>query len=520
MKPLNAFPRKHQEAGVALLIAIFVLLLVSGVALALVANSGTESSLAGNYRSSTSAYDAGFAGLEEARGRLLPGSANYFNNTVAGFIPVGAPLLVNQVRYVLNPLAGEVVAPANLGNNATYPDTEYGQEFPLGLAGATIQTINSVWANGAVANIPGPLYKWVRITPATENSLNIDVNGDGVKDAVTPLYYDPAHLDVNGNPKPSLIVVPTAPVGVPASANQALEVTALAVLPNGTRKIEQYVVTPITFNLNFPSALSLPGANVAFNPANSNVWFANGNDGSGALTGSPSYTPVPGCAPNPATSLPAVGVTDATGSNANVSAVTSQIPTRLDNHYTGGSVGSPSVGNVTLNSTMDTPAELDQLVQTITNNADLVLNPPTGTSASSSSLPSSMILGGSPATCTSGAVVVNGDFTLGPQTGCGILVVTGNFTYTGNSGWNGIILVIGSGTTTFQGMGGGTGQFDGAVFVATTKSTNGTLLPALGNVNFDINGGGGNGIYYDSCWIKNSQKPPTYKVLAFHEIAQ
>src|SRR5579864_3080704 len=94
MKPNNTSSTKRQEAGVALLIAIFILLLVSGVALALVANSGTESSLAGNFRSSTSAYDAGMAGLEEARGRLLQGSANDFNATVPGFIPAGAPLAV------------------------------------------------------------------------------------------------------------------------------------------------------------------------------------------------------------------------------------------------------------------------------------------------------------------------------------------------------------------------------------------------------------------------------------------
>ncbi|HXT72662.1 MAG TPA: hypothetical protein VN785_02300, partial [Candidatus Angelobacter sp.] len=123
MKPHNTLSRKRQEAGVALLISIFILLLVSGVALALVANSGSESSLAGNFRSSTSAYDAGTAGLEEARGRLLPTSPNPLS-AIPGFIPT--PLLVNQVRYILNPVnPADIVAPTNLGNNATYPDTEY-----------------------------------------------------------------------------------------------------------------------------------------------------------------------------------------------------------------------------------------------------------------------------------------------------------------------------------------------------------------------------------------------------------
>lgn len=507
MKPNNTFSPKRQEAGVALLIAIFILLLVSGVALALVANSGTETSLAGNYRSSTSAYDAGFAGLEEARGRLLPGSPNTLN-AIPGFIPT--PLAVNQVRYILNPLTGEVVAPANLGNNATYPDTEYAQEFPLGLAGAAVQTTNSVWANSAVAQMPGPLYKWVRITAATEQSLNIDVNRDNIVDGLTagtvatPLYYDAAPAS---GAKPSLIEVPVGVVP-PATASQVYEVTALAALPNGTRKLEQYVVTPVTLNLNFPSALTLGGKIGIFQGANSNPYQVNGQDGSGTAPA------VPGCNPNPATSLPAIGVTDPAGSTTDKTTVTSGIP--RPTHYTGGGLATPSVGEVTLNSRLSTPGELDQLVQTITQNADMVLNPPSGTAALAAQLPPSTIAN----PCTPSTVVVNGDFDLGPSTGCGLLVVTGNFLYHGNSGWNGIILVIGSGTTTFQGNGGGNGQFDGAIFVATTRDAAGNPLPTLGTVNFDISGGGGNGIYYNSCWVNKVQQPPTYKVLSFHEIAQ
>jgi len=531
MKPLNAFPRKHQEAGVALLIAIFVLLLVSGVALALVANSGTESSLAGNYRSSTSAYDAGFAGLEEARGRLLSGSANDFNNTVPGFIPVGVPLAVTpqiQVRYILNPLAGEVVAPTNPGNNATYPDLEFQQEFGQPVTAAQVQTIPSVWAN--VANIPGPLYKWVRITPVTEQSLNIDVNGDGVKDAVTPLYYDPAHLDANGNPKPSLIVVPTAPVGVPATANQALEVTALAVLPNGTRKIEQYVVTQVTFNLNLPSALTLPGPLGSFNPPNSKGYCMDGNDTS--LTGPPassgcSFTPapaVPGC--NTASAaVPAIGVSpgnDNAGSQTNTNYVDTQIPRPAN--YTGSTGTTPSVSTPPLPPNLSSPTQLQQELATIQQNANVCLGCSTGGGStytfSSIDTASGSLWSSCGTSCgtTPQITYVNGNLDISGSTqGSGILVVTGNLTYDGNSSWNGIILVVGNGLTTYVQNGGGNGQFNGAIFVANTAGTPpGTYGPA----DFTINGGGGNGVYYNSCWIKNSQKPVTYQVLSFHEIAQ
>ena len=44
---------RKSEEGIALLISIFVLLLISVVAISLVVSSGTESALAGNYRSAT-----------------------------------------------------------------------------------------------------------------------------------------------------------------------------------------------------------------------------------------------------------------------------------------------------------------------------------------------------------------------------------------------------------------------------------------------------------------------------------
>jgi len=56
------------------LIAMFVLMLISAVAISLVISSGTESSLAGNYRTTLSAKFAATAGIEEARGRLVPGN--------------------------------------------------------------------------------------------------------------------------------------------------------------------------------------------------------------------------------------------------------------------------------------------------------------------------------------------------------------------------------------------------------------------------------------------------------------
>ena len=157
---LKAKSRKSrkQEKGVALLISIFVLLIISAVGLAMVFATSTESSLAGNYKLSTTARYAAMAGLEEARGRMLPKSPSYVNDAVTpNFMPAtGIALATNQVRYILNPAsAAEVVAPTNLANNATYPDNEYAVEYGQAVTAAVSQTKTSVSPlnNGT---IPGP----------------------------------------------------------------------------------------------------------------------------------------------------------------------------------------------------------------------------------------------------------------------------------------------------------------------------------------------------------------------------
>ena len=71
MKHKRQFDEHCSERGVALLIAIFALLLISVVGIALIVSTGTDSALARNYRTSTGAYYAALAGLEEGRGRLL-----------------------------------------------------------------------------------------------------------------------------------------------------------------------------------------------------------------------------------------------------------------------------------------------------------------------------------------------------------------------------------------------------------------------------------------------------------------
>ena len=167
-------PKRRTENGIALLISIFVLLLISIVAIALIVSSGTESALAGNYRSSTAVYYAALSGLEEARGRLLGKNPNAFKVTnPIGFLPVaGTPLNIGDAYYVINPVPGETVAPWDVATSTTYPDLEFGVEF--GSSGYAQPPNASLSANSVstVAGIQGPLFKWVRINAVSEQWLH------------------------------------------------------------------------------------------------------------------------------------------------------------------------------------------------------------------------------------------------------------------------------------------------------------------------------------------------------------
>jgi hypothetical protein len=503
-------PGKRQaEAGVAMLIAIFALLLISVIAIALIVSSGTQSALASNYRTSTSAYYAGLAGLEEARGRLLWRNLNYVNNAIPGFMQAsGNPsMTLSQVLYILNPAS---VVPTDLSSSNPYADNEYLQEFGIPVTSATVQTTNSV-SNVGVGS--GPLFKWVRVTPVTEASLGLDVNNDHYLDPVSPLYYDPTHLSVNGTVKPGLVTGPPNPPAVPL---QALEVTALAVIPPNTKKLLQYAVVPGTVNLNFSAGLTLAGNNVVYKGpagANSALFTVNGNDNTVNRTcTTPLASPVPY----------AIGYTNGgDNSKTNIVSGTSAQP----GNYLGTAPplppATPSVALVALPPpSMQKPSALDSLVATVTQSADAVLSPLLpATSVTGSQLPSAMN-SSYPMT-----IVINGDLDLTGwhNAGYGLLLVTGNLIYDPDASWYGIVLVIGKGQV--AGVNAGVGRIQGAMFVAQTRDPlTGSLLadPNLGAASVDFSNLNptvvGVGIFYDSCWINTALRPTTYQVLSFREI--
>ena len=505
------FVNSRHQRGAALLIAIFALLLVSVVAIALIVSSGTDSALASNYRTSASAYYASLAGIEEARARLLGTNGNAIG------LP-SVPMGLTQVVYITNPLSGETVAPENTSNAATYPDNEYRQEYGVDVSTRLITKFASV---SAVGGMPGPMFKWVRINAVTEQSLGdaptgtgpigVDVNGDGSIDQVTPLFYDPANMNALRNTMaPGLIesVVPPA-TALPV---QALEITSFAVLPNGSQKMLQAVVRPL---VEFPG-LNAPAFSAALTLAGNNVTFTGPTTSSFYIQGQDSAICIP-----PSPMVPAIGYTNDVGGDAsksnilagatpasNYTGMPDNPPSPLPTTPATGSVA--NVGN-TMNLNWLTPAGLDAVVQDITNGADAVITGPT----TASSFPSGMSAG-HPMT-----IVVNGDLDMNGwrNTGYGLLLVTGTLHYDPDANWEGVVLVIGQGN--FLSTRGGNGGIDGAVFVAKTRDPAGNLLVNLGPSSFSQTGPGSNagrGINYNSCLVRSAFGPITYKVVSFREI--
>ncbi len=205
--------RIRKERGVALVLTIFGLLLLTGIVVAMMFSSNSETMIAVNYRDKNSATYSALSGLQEARDRLQP--LNSGTDALSGFPsplgpgptapgpgPTALPTLANkQVLYLINPANGEAVQPWNAANQ--YFDTELCQEpylsTALGVAAGTpgvactaapagnnwyaVVDNSATATNWQLATAGGtkiPLdYKWVRITLKADNMAPVYVQTPG-----------------------------------------------------------------------------------------------------------------------------------------------------------------------------------------------------------------------------------------------------------------------------------------------------------------------------------------------------
>ena len=240
--------------------------------------------------------------------------------------------------------------------------------------------------------------------------------------------------------------------------------------------VQMEVATPVT-GFNPAGALTIAGPNPNINNMpNSNPFAIHGED-------------APSC-PTPEADHPAIGGYDDPNADPptnSISTITAALPN--PDHYTGAG-GTPSIQNVygSLGETMSTPTGLKSVID--------------GVQSKATNTGNTLSLG----TAAVPAVnYINGDLTIsGNATGYGVLLVTGTLVMSGDFSWYGVVLVIGDGNFSFSG--GGNGQIQGTLFVAKIWDGYATrnLLSTLGSPYLNWNGGGGNGIQYDSCLIASA----------------
>jgi hypothetical protein len=181
--------RRNPEKGIALFIAMFALMLLSAIGLAMVFSADTETSISANFRDQQVATYAALSGLQEARDRLIPGAPSLISGALAW--PAGLPVAsgLSNIIYVINPAAGETVAPWDPTN--PYYDWELcsGQEtLPSGFCSSgappnsasrytVIDDSNST--AGAAWHRAVPLnFRWVRIMLKADNlATNFPISG-------------------------------------------------------------------------------------------------------------------------------------------------------------------------------------------------------------------------------------------------------------------------------------------------------------------------------------------------------
>ncbi len=132
---IKSVNRLKKQKGIALIVALLALVLLSAIGVGLMFMADTENSINNNYRDAQKAYFAARAGAENVRLLLAPGGPL---NAPAQALTMPSSALPTGVIYVKNPTSGEAIDPktgADLIANP-YLDDELCQErfANLGLA--------------------------------------------------------------------------------------------------------------------------------------------------------------------------------------------------------------------------------------------------------------------------------------------------------------------------------------------------------------------------------------------------
>jgi hypothetical protein len=265
----------RNERGMALLLALFALLLLSAIGLCMILASDTETRIDANYSSSLSAYYAARSGLEEVRDRIKFPATDTSPGGLAGLLPKDVAGNAGGVLYVLNPAGGETVDPTD--SSSTYFDDQLCHDVNSGVAApdakCTVLPTAPNW-NLPVqfsANAATQLgYKWIRVNMKTNRTaapyfvdqtgtsvpLDTRVCFDGQTEQLSPGGTTPA-CDANGM-QTVYMLTSLAATPQPGGVNGArkllrFEVVAPSIRPPGAVTMGATSVLPVLSGAGIPS---------------------------------------------------------------------------------------------------------------------------------------------------------------------------------------------------------------------------------------------------------------------------
>jgi Tfp pilus assembly protein PilX len=228
--------RTKSEQGIALIVSLFALLILSLIGLAMLTRATTEVLINDNFKRSKSTFLTAETGTEEARFRLTPAAAANRIDTL--FTDAGAATTVVYIR------ANTSIVPTDQSSSNRYRDPEYSTINSRNSSGSQTSNTSTLYGNAPTyltsimtGTVP---YAWVKITRKTEKlaGQNVDALGSNQD---SPVYY--GSLDANGKISQYVRDAANALTHSSSHSNPVYLVTSMAIDGTGAqRKIQTEVV--------------------------------------------------------------------------------------------------------------------------------------------------------------------------------------------------------------------------------------------------------------------------------------
>jgi len=296
----------RSDRGIALLLSVLALLLLSAVAVGMIYMASTENSIAANFKSEETEYFAARAGIEEIRDRMIPanGVAPYNINSL---LPTQLPNAGGgNVIYILqNPSSAMTMSNVTNGGPSTnqYFDDELCHDYAIGsMSRSTTPNVRctalpsgTTWyktittAQGAYSQAPtwtsggtsNPLdWKWTRITLKASNSTPYCIDGN----TGSTCYSETAGIACFDGTSERQVVSTSNCASI--SSNPVYLLTSLAVSATGTRRVVQAEIAQTPQNSNQPGGLFATGTGCSPAPLD-----LKGNINTGSFNSSTEGTP-------------------------------------------------------------------------------------------------------------------------------------------------------------------------------------------------------------------------------------